>query len=138
MEARIQHVLIIDENAIDNMIHTNLLRQYGFTGQLKSLPCSEYAIAYIESILKVGHQVPGIILQNIDFRNSDEFETIHRYLSCRKKLGHIHHVGMSCLDDPRFFKDILALDDKIKILVKPLGLTQFEKLLFSTEKGKVE
>ena len=123
-----QHILIIDENSIDNMIHKNLLAQYGFEGEIKDLPCAEYAIVHIESRIKENLKLPDLIIQQVDFRNSNDFETMHRYLFYRKSLGHIRHVCMSCSDDPKFFTEIAELCEHIKIYTKPLNSSSFREL----------
>lgn len=44
-------ILIIDENAIDNIVHKTLFLNCGRDLLVKDLPCAEYAIANIESRL---------------------------------------------------------------------------------------
>ena len=72
---------------------------------MKDLPCAGYAIAHMEMRIRDGLTLPGIILHHIDFRNREDFETIYRYLVSRKLSQQVQHVCMSCIDDPKFFRE---------------------------------
>ncbi|MEO1050728.1 MAG: hypothetical protein AAFX87_08880 [Bacteroidota bacterium] len=123
-------ILIIDENAIDNMIHKTLFRNCGHEFFVKDLPCAEYAIANIEARLSANTNLPNAVIQSIDFRNEDEYETMHRYLKCRKNLQGIKHIGMSCSLDKSLFKHIVSIDDDLQVLAKPLILDKVFELIY--------
>lgn len=122
-------ILIIDDNAIDNMIHKTLFLNYEPNFSIKDLPCVEYAIANIESRLSVNSALPHVIIQNIDFRNEDEYETMHRYLKCRKNVHGIKHIAMSCSVDKHFFQRIMNIDHDLQVLAKPLILDKVFDLI---------
>lgn len=95
-------ILIIDENAIDNIVHKTLFLNCGRDLLVKDLPCAEYAIANIESRLASNSYLPDLVIQSIDFRNANDYNTMHRYLKYQKSLHGVKHFGMSCSEDKGF------------------------------------
>ena len=132
------YILIIDENAIDNMIHKTLFLNCEHEFSIKDVPSAEYAIANIEARIAANTNLPHLIIQNIDFRNEDEYETMHRYLKYRKNLRRIKHIGMSCSVDKRFLRQIMSIDSSLKVLAKPLILSKVFELIAPVRTWKSE
>lgn len=122
-------ILIIDENAIDNMIHKTLFLNCEYRFSIKDVPSAEYAIANMEARIAANTNLPHAVIQNIDFRNEDEYQTMHRYLKYRKNLQSIKHIGMSCSVDKRFLQQVMGIDSRLQVLAKPLVLGKVFELI---------
>ena len=121
-------ILIVDDNTLDNFFHKELIAKTKSFDTIKDVPCADYAIAHIESLIKQNFSLPSIILFSIDFHNQEDFETIFNYLINREFLGNVRLVCMSPLVHPTFFPEVSAILDRLKVYHKPLVSTCVEEM----------
>lgn len=71
-----EHVLLIDDDPIYNLIHERILHHTTMVTKMKSVSSGQEGIAYLEDFFKQHSLLPGIILLDLDMPVMDGFQFI--------------------------------------------------------------
>lgn len=122
-----KHIMIIDDDKVNNMICENIIKNYNITENVKSFLSTMGALKYIE----MTRTFPEILFLDINFAGQpDGWEFLEKYKklinSANKKTSiYILSSSVAKKDIQRAFKDISVID----YIHKPLTNQKLEAIL---------
>ncbi|HTF80359.1 MAG TPA: response regulator [Cytophagales bacterium] len=117
---RLQSVLLIDDDEINNFLNKRLLHKLGIAHEVKVVMNGAEGIKYIEKISNDGRQCPELILLDINMPVMNGFEFLEAYdklsFENKEKVVLVVLTTSTNFDDMQMLKNLKAKE----LLNKPL------------------
>jgi CheY-like chemotaxis protein len=124
------NILLVDDNDIDIVVNTKLLRLANFKGAIYPFPSGEEVIAYIKTNPAQLQGFTNVLLLDIQMPNVDGFETLQLFSDLDQGLRENYKVFMLSSSIDR--NDIVRAESNplvVKVLEKPLDVYLLRRLL---------
>lgn len=124
------NIILVDDNDIDIVVNTKLLRLANFKGAIHSFPSGPESLEFIESHADQLKDFLNVLLLDIQMPETDGFETLSRFTEFSEELKSIFKVFMLSSSIDR--NDIVRAEANplvIKVLEKPLDVYLLRKLM---------
>lgn len=116
---RLNSVLLVDDDKINNYINERLIKKLNFSESIKVVTNGQEAIEYLEGELSLDRPLPQLILLDINMPVMDGFEFIEAF----KKIKYNQRVVIVVLTTSTNYKDIEKINNAEEVagyINKPL------------------
>lgn len=116
-----QRVMIVDDNLIDQMITTHVLKKTYAKGDIIVMESAMEALNYLDSNKDDLSEIPSLILLDIDMPHMNGFEFLDRFKMFTKTLKDICRiVVITGSDIPEDIELMKTYPHVTKLILKPL------------------
>lgn len=124
------NIILVDDNDIDIVVNTKLLRLANFTEHIVSFPSGETVLNYIQENVEALAENNNILLLDIQMPISDGFETLADFEKLPESTR--SHFKVFMLSSSIDRTDIVRAEQNdtiIKVLEKPLDVYLLRRLI---------
>ncbi len=130
--ARPLNIILVDDNDIDIVVNTKLLRLANFTEHIVSFPSGAAVLEYINQNSEALSGMLNVLMLDIQMPITDGFETLAQFEALPETLR--AHFKVFMLSSSIDRTDILRAEENttvIKVLEKPLDVYLLRRLIES-------
>jgi CheY-like chemotaxis protein len=100
---RYSHVMLIDDNELDNFINSKVLEAHRFGRKIYMTTSGRSALEFLNNLLVVGEAFPQVLFVDINMPIMDGFQFLEKFRTISGKLGNprIAVLTSSMSDDDR-------------------------------------
>lgn len=100
---RFNHVMLVDDNELDNFINSKVLEAQRFGSKVYIATSGRSALEFLNNLLVVGNGFPEVIFVDINMPIMDGFQFLEQFRKISEKLGDpaIAVLTSSVSDDDR-------------------------------------
>lgn len=124
------NIILVDDNDIDIVVNTKLLRLANYTEHIVSFPSGSAVMAYINENSEALTEMVNVLLLDIQMPVTDGFETLSEFDALPQSLK--EHFKVFMLSSSIDRTDIMRAEQNesvIKVLEKPLDVYLLRRLI---------
>lgn len=126
----LEHVLLVDDDAITNFIHTVILEKSKSVRRIKSVLGAEEGLSYLQECILKQHDLPVVILLDINMPVMDGWEFVEAFSLLPEEVRNkIHVFFLTTSRDPVEIERAKKLKVISGFLYKPLDQEALSKIL---------
>lgn len=130
----LEHILLVDDDAITNFIHTVILNKSKSAKKIKTVSGAEEGLSYIHECIEKQEPLPVVILLDINMPAMDGWEFVESFSKLPEEIQRqIHIFFLTTSRDPVEIERAKQLRNIAGFLFKPLDQGALDEIFSVTK-----